>query len=397
MSQLFNGSLDGAAAGPRIPARAQVQLNLGGAKAAVGVRADERSGHTFLADVRPAQWIEGVYCIHNTQLGQTKTGKPYLKALLRDRSGQVAARMWSVSEDLVRSLPGDGFVWIEGRAEAYQGEKQLILESIRKVEVPEDALADLLPCTTKNVDEMFRDLSELLATLEHPCMRALAAAYLDDEPLMDCFRRAPAAVSLHHAYLGGLLEHTLQLCRLADLMLTRYPRLNRDLVLVGLFLHDMAKCEELVYDQAFAYSASGNLIGHLVLGSLLLERKAHEAAERLGAPFPQAPLTVLHHIILSHHGVPEYGAAKLPSTPEAIFVCRLDELDAKTQMALDAARPEGQTPSCGCNGAGVGEEAEANSNGNGNGNGDGESEGHFTDKLWALGTRLYKPDPLRGT
>src|SRR5690606_14511080 len=131
-------------------------------------------------------------------------------------------------------------------------------------------------------------------------------AYLDDERLMRAFSVAPAAVSMHHAFLGGLLEHTLQLCRLADRICPLYPQLNRDLIIAGLFLHDLAKCHELRFDSGFSYSDAGQLLGHLVMGSLLLQRKAEEAAAKYGQKLPQEALMVLHHIIISHHGVPEY-------------------------------------------------------------------------------------------
>lgn len=326
------------------------------------------STHTFIADFENSQYLDGVYCIYNAQLGQTKAGKPYLKALIRDKSGQIAARMWNITEQQFKCLPTNGFVWLEGQTQPYQGERQLIVMDIRPVEVAAEDLPNLLPATTKDVEKMTDDLLALLESLKHPAIRALINEYLTDEKLMDSFRASPAAVSMHHAYLGGLLEHTLQLCTLADRMLPLYPKLNRDLVIAGLFLHDLAKCMELSYEYGFTYTTEGQLVGHIVLGSLMLQRKADAVKARGGPELPPAALLVLHHIILSHHGIPEYGAAKVPSTPEAIFVSRLDELDAKTQMGIDNARPE------------VGVVTE------------GESD--FTDKVWALDTRLYRPDPL---
>lgn len=326
------------------------------------------SNHTFIADFENSQYLDGVYCIYNAQLGQTKAGKPYLKALIRDKSGQIAARMWNITEQQFKALPTNGFVWLEGQTQPYQGERQLIVQDIRAVEVSAEDLPNLLPATEKDVDQMMAELRELLGTLKHPGIRALVDEYLNDRALMSAFRSSPAAVSMHHAYLGGLLEHTLQLCKLADLMLPRYPKLNRDLVITGLFLHDLGKCLELSYEYGFTYTNEGQLVGHIVLGSLWLQRKAEAIAAKGGVELPHEALLVLHHIILSHHGIPEYGAAKVPSTPEAIFVSRLDELDAKTQMGIDHAR----------SGVGVVE--------------DGESA--FTEKIWALDTRLYRPDPL---
>jgi len=327
--------------------------------------------HTFINDLEPSQSVEGVYSIRNSQLGLTKNGKPFLKAIIGDKSGQVAGRMWNISEQMFATLPTDGFVWINGQTQPYQGEVQLIIQNIRAEEVDEDDLLNLIPSSERNLDEMFTELTALLETIQHPAMKALIQAYLDDADLMRDFRRAPAAVSMHHAYLGGLLEHTLQMCNLADRMLPLYPKLNRDLIITGLFLHDMAKCRELSYEAGFSYSDQGQLIGHLVMGSLWLEEKAKQAADASGTPLPRSALMVLHHIIISHHSKPEYGAARVPATPEAVFISRLDELDAKTQMSLENARPDNEP------------------------NTSNRSPGNFTNKVWALDTKLYKPDPLK--
>jgi 3'-5' exoribonuclease len=182
------------------------------------------------------------------------------------------------------------------------------------------------------------------------------------------FKKAPAAKSMHHAYLGGLLEHTLSLMNLADRVCPLYPKINRDLVMTGLFLHDLGKTRELAYDKAFSYTDRGELVGHIVEGVLMLRDKAHALMREKGIRIPPDALMVLEHIILSHHGVPEFGAAKIPSTPEAIMVSILDNLDAKTFMALAAARPDHLPPDLG---------------------------GNFTERQWALDTKLFRPDPLK--
>lgn len=326
--------------------------------------------HCFICDFTPAQFIEGVYCIQNAQLGVTRNGKPFLKAIIRDRSGEAPARMWNMTEQLFATLPTDGFVWISAQTQPYQGEMQLIIQNIRIAEVSEDDLVRLLPTTDKDINEMFAELSAILDTVEHPAMKAIVQTYFNDVELMDSFRVAPAAVSLHHAFLGGLLEHTLQLLKLANLMLPLYPQLNRDLVLVGLFLHDMCKCRELSYERGFAYSDEGQLLGHLVMGAIMLQRKAEDAAAVSGDRLPPAALMALQHIIVSHHGRLDFGAAKVPATPEAIFVSRLDELDAKVTMGIDASRPARERKL--------------------------DLGGNFSEKVWALETRVYRPDPLMG-
>jgi 3'-5' exoribonuclease len=261
-------------------------------------------------------------------------------------------------------------VWIAGHSQLYNGQVQLILEQIKSVEVSAEDIAALLPTTSKDINQMFEELSAIMRSLSHPAMLALAETYLSDEDMMASFRMAPAAMSLHHAWIGGLLEHTLQLLKLAQAMLPLYPQLNRDIVLMGLFLHDLGKTAELTWEKGFDYTTDGNLIGHIVRGAIWLQVKAAMAGKSSGQKLPPDALRVLQHIIISHHGLPEFGAAKVPSTPEAVFISVLDNLDAKTQMAITAARPDSPTA---ISGAAV-----------------------FTDKMWALeNTRLYKPDPLK--
>lgn len=330
--------------------------------------------HNFEPNVR----IEGIFSIANAQLGQTKTNKPFLKCLIGDRTGQLAARMWSIEPAHFRRLPTDGFVYIEGETQPYQGELQLILHSIDPIEPTQEQLFDLIPRSKFDPDEMFAEVCTLLDSLQHVAAKALARVYLDDAHLMGAFRIAPAAKSMHHAYLGGLLEHTLMLMRLADRICPIYPKINRDIVLLGLFLHDLGKTRELIYDRAFGYTDRGELIGHIVDGAIMLHDKSQQVMRLTGQRLPPNFVLILQHIILSHHGVPEFGAAKVPMSPEALLVSMLDNLDAKTTMALAAARPDADY-------------ADASSQ-----HGEGLN-GNFTERVWALDTKLFRPDPLAST
>ena len=327
----------------------------------------------YIRDFEPTKFIDGVFAVQNCQLGQTKSGKPYIKCLLADKTGRTPARMWNANEDLFRKLPTDGFVWIAGQTQPYQGEMQVILKDIRPHEPTRQDLTELLPTTENNIDEMFAEVLRVLQTLKHPALRALAERYLEDGDLMDKFCQAPAAMTLHHAYLGGLLEHTLNLLRLADGILPLYPQLNRDLILFGLFLHDLGKCAELTWEKGFRYTDEGQLIGHIALGLLWLEEKA-KACQQLptgAVRIPKPILRVLGHIILSHHGQPQFGAVKIPATAEAIAISIIDNLDAKLNMALAAIRSDQ---------AGAGSPDKLG--------------GQFTERIWALDTKLYRPDPM---
>ncbi|RMD66797.1 MAG: CMP-binding protein, partial [Planctomycetota bacterium] len=230
----------------------------------------DSSSRPTLRELGPAQRFEGAYAISNAQLGTTRSGKPYLRCLLGDRTGKLPARMWNCSEELFRRIPHEGFVYAQGETQPFEGELQLIVHQIDPHEPTPEQLRELLPSTDKDVEQMFQEVVQLLQTLQHPAMRALAQTYLADEMLMDLFKQAPAAKSMHHAYLGGLLEHTLNLLKAADALLPLYPGLNRDIVLMGLFLHDLGKTRELVFDRGFAYSDRGELIGHIVDGAIML-------------------------------------------------------------------------------------------------------------------------------
>lgn len=329
----------------------------------------------LIAEFQPTERIEGVFSIINAQLGQTKTGKPFLKCLIGDKSGQLAARMWSIDPAYFRTLPTDGFVYIEGETQPYQGELQLILQAVEPHEPSADELRELIPCSKHDPEQMFAEVKSLLDSLSHPAAKALAQVYLADEHLMTALKKAPAAKSMHHAYLGGLLEHTLSLMKVASCIAPLYPKINRDVVLLGLFLHDLGKTRELIYDRSFSYSDRGELIGHIVDGAIMLHDKAQQVMRLTGQRLPPNFILVLQHIILSHHGVPEFGAAKVPMTPEALFVSMLDNLDAKMNLALGAARPDAAYLDTG--------------------EPKGESlHGNFTEKQWGLDTKLFRPDPL---
>ena len=330
--------------------------------------ATEKPTRLFIADFRPNERFEGSFSIGNAQLAMTKNGDPYLACLLGDKTGSVPARRWQMPPELFRQLPTEGFVYAEGRTQPFKGELQLIVEHIEVITPTAEQLAELLPSSDRSSEEMFAELRGVLEALEHPAVKALAAEYLNDEPLMDLFKQAPAAKMLHHAYIGGLLEHTLQLLQRAEAMLPRYPKLSRDVVLMGLFLHDLGKTRELSWGGAFGYTDRGELVGHVVEGAIMLHDKAQQVMVNHGVRLPKHLLNVLQHIVVSHHGRPEFGAAKIPATPEAVFVAMLDDLDAKTEMALRAARPD-RAP-----GADLG--------------------GNFTERHWALETKLFRPDPL---
>jgi 3'-5' exoribonuclease len=289
----------------------------------------------FIKDMKAGEQIDDeVFLIRSKDLRTTTQGSLYIHAVLTDRTGQMVARAWQATEAMFNALPEGGFIRLKGRVESYKGAQQFIIDAIRSVERAEVNLADFLPTTGKNIDEMWARLVEILGGIKHPALADLIAEFLDDLELMDRFRRAPAAFVMHHAYVGGLLEHTLNLLEVALRVIPLYPKLSLDLVLAGVFLHDIGKAGELSYEANIAYTDQGQLLGHLAMAAMWVEKKADRVAENTGKPFPEPIRWALQHIILSHHGRYEFGSPKLPAIPEAMAIHYLDNLDAKIGMFL---------------------------------------------------------------
>jgi 3'-5' exoribonuclease len=321
----------------------------------------------FLCDCQAGDVVEDVFVVTNKQLSQASNGKHYIKAFISDRTNQITARMWNASRDIFNAMPDGGFLKVRGRVENYQNNLQIIIEQIWAAKDGTFDVGDLMPHTAKNVNQMCQKLIEIVGSIQNRHLAALCQAYLDDEKLMADFCRAPAAQSFHHAFIGGLLEHTLNAIEVADAAVKFYPGLNRDLIIAGLFLHDIAKTWELSFETSFGYSDGGHLVGHIVKSAIWVEQKAKLAEEALGEKIPQPLINVLQHIILSHHEKPEFGAARVPATPEALFVSMVDNMDAKMMIVLQACRGEfgGATNA---------------------------SEGNWTEYIKALSGRLYRPD-----
>ena len=316
----------------------------------------------FLRDCAPGDLVEDVFVLQGKQLSAGSNGKHFIKALVSDRSCQVTARIWNATRQMFNDIP-EGFVRLRGKIENYQNNLQIIIEQAWPAKEGTFEIGDLLPHTTKDIGQMCGKLQEILGSVQNRYLSALIHTYIDDEKLMNDFCRAPAAMSMHHAFIGGLLEHTLNAIEVADAIVKFYPGLNRDLVITGIFLHDIAKTWELSYVNAFSYTDGGQLVGHIVKSAMWVEHKAKEAEIILGEKIPQPVIDVLQHIILSHHGTPEFGAVKPPSTPEAIAVHIIENMDAKLMMALACTRSEGSV-----------------------------GEGNWTEWQKAFGGRLYRPD-----
>ncbi|HTU26467.1 MAG TPA: HD domain-containing protein, partial [Pirellulales bacterium] len=239
------------------------------------------------------------------------------------------ARMWNASENDFRGFENGDFVRVEGSTQLFQGSIQLIATAIRRADHAAVNIEDFQNLDTKMIDQLVGRLTNHLRKIADPYLHTLGECFLVDETFMRKFCQAPAGVKNHHAYLGGLLEHVVGLMDLVRRIDGQYPALDTDLLLMGAFLHDVGKIDELAYDREFAYTDEGQLIGHLVMAVGILERKLAEAERLSGEPMPEELALRLKHMIVSHHGQYEFGSPKLPMTLEAVALHQLDNLDAK--------------------------------------------------------------------
>jgi len=293
--------------------------------------------------------VDEAFLVADKQLRANRQGNLYLQIELRDKTGSVGARLWNATEDLSRSFePGD-FLRVRGKTQIFQGSLQVILTHIDVLDADRVEPEDFLPQGPQNVSKLLARLRELLLAMGNPHLRALVECFLIDDDFVAKFTSAPAGVKNHHAYQGGLLEHVVTLLNVADRILDLYPEIDRDLLLTGIFLHDVGKVDELSYDRAFAYTDEGQLVGHLVMGVELLREKVERTVELTGEAFPPELLLRLKHMIVSHHGSYEYGSPKLPMTLEAVALHYLDNLDAKIhafgrEIRDDPSRDSAWTP-----------------------------------------------------
>lgn len=293
---------------------------------------------SFISDLAEDAVVTSVFLVQSKDLRQKRDGEPYLSLMLSDRSGQIEAKMWDQAAAVQHSFERDDFIRVRGTVKLYRDKPQLTIEKLRKVEEREIALSDYLPCTTADVGALWAELQGRMAAMRNADLRRLLEAVFGDEDIAARFRRAPAAKVLHHACIGGLIEHVASLCRLAERVIGNYPYIDGDLLLTGILLHDLGKIEELDYKRSFQYTTPGQLLGHMVIVLEILHRKL------AGLPdFPRPLQTLVEHMIISHHGQYAFGSPKLPMFPEALLLHQLDDMDSKMQAMhtqLEQEQPE---------------------------------------------------------
>jgi 3'-5' exoribonuclease len=309
-----------------------------GLSGAVAADPGSRMKDFFISDCpqQENKVITSSFVVITKQVKPKKTGEPYLALTLGDRSGQIEAKMWDNVEDFLDAFEQDDFLKIKGLINKYKNRFQLTIHKLRRLEEAEVDFADYLPKTTKDIGELWRTLAEYVGTIRNPHLKRLLELFMADPEIAERYRSAPAAKVLHHAYIGGLLDHVVSLFHSCDLMCRNYPQVNRDLLYAGAFLHDIGKIYELTYNRSFSYSTRGQLLGHMIIELEMLKAKVDQVPG-----FPADLKTLLEHLIISHHGEYEFGSPKLPMFPEALMLHYLDDLDSKmeamrAQLARDA-------------------------------------------------------------
>jgi 3'-5' exoribonuclease len=295
----------------------------------------------YVNQLEPNQVITTSFLVHSKEIRQKKSGEFYLSLLLADRTGELDAKMWDNVAEVLDGFDRDDFVKVKGLIQIFHNRPQLTIHKVRRLDDSEVDYADYFPCSKRDPNQMWVELRGIVAGLSNPHLKGLLDAVLDDEDIARRYRQAPAAKQIHHAYLGGLIEHVLSLCALARVTAAHYPFVDLDLLLAGVVMHDIGKIYELNYERGFSYSTEGQLIGHINIAVRMLADKLRGLPE-----FPGKLRTLLEHMILSHHGQLEFGSPKVPQFPEALLLHYLDDMDSKMECMRALAENDRQVEGC---------------------------------------------------
>jgi 3'-5' exoribonuclease len=279
---------------------------------------------TYVSEMKENDNVDSLFLVKEKSSGLTKTGNIYLKAKLIDRSGEMEGRIWNSVETLTESFEKDDFVHVKGKAISFQEHLQLNITQIERIGQEVVVLSDFFPMAERDTDEMLQALIQISRQVENQHLSQLLSLFWEDSDFLERFKMAPASKSLHHTYLGGLLEHTLSLAQLVLKIVNHYSGFDVDLLIAGSILHDLGKVDELSYHRSFDYSDEGRLLGHIILGIEMVDDKIRQLPN-----FPKDLSMLLKHLLLSHHGQYVWGSPKRPMTLEAVMLHYLDDMDAK--------------------------------------------------------------------
>ncbi len=278
----------------------------------------------YVDQIKERERVESIFLVRDKIIAMAKNGKPYMTLKLMDRTGEVEGRIWDQVDQFSALFAKDDFVMVSAKASVYMGKMQLIVQDVKSVDETQVDLGDFLPVSQRTTTAMRAELDGLLASLTDPNIESLLRSFFDDPEFYALYSKAPAAKAMHHVYLGGLLEHSLAVATLASDVAVRYPQVNRDLLLCGALLHDIGKVSELSYKRSFDYTDAGKLLGHIVIGTQMVEDRVRQLPD-----FPAELSMLIKHLLLSHHGQYDYGSPKRPKFLEAVILNFVDDLDSK--------------------------------------------------------------------
>ncbi len=288
----------------------------------------------FISSLKDKAEVSSPFLVKFSAVATGKTGKPYMNLVLMDRTGEMEARIWDGVEIYSGQAVKDVFVWVEGKCQTFQNRLQIIVSDLQILREEQTTISDYLEKSALNPEDLYSTILKFISTMKDPDFRTLAESiFIDDEDIVSRLKTAPAAKTIHHAYAGGLLEHIVSIVKFLDFAASHYgPQINRDLLILGGLLHDIGKLWELTYERVIDYSSEGRLIGHLVMGAEVINKKIAELetkGEKIKKPFPMEKALLLKHMILSHHGQLEFGSPKRPKCLEAVILNSIDDLDSK--------------------------------------------------------------------
>ncbi|MGN0165640.1 MAG: 3'-5' exoribonuclease YhaM family protein [Lachnospiraceae bacterium] len=293
----------------------------------------------YLNELREGEIVREIYFCKQAQTLKAKTGKSYMSLLLQDKTGTIDGKVWELGSGIGHFEPMD-YIMIDAQVTTFQGANQLNIRRIRKADEGEYDVSDYMPCSRRNVDEMYSELAALIQSVKEPHLKKLLSSFfIEDKAFAQTFKTHSAAKSVHHNFIGGLLEHTLGVANLCDHLAQTYPILNRDLIVTAAICHDIGKTTELSVFPENDYTDDGNLLGHIYIGTEMLGRRIDTIEG-----FPQTLAGELKHCILAHHGELEFGSPKKPALVEALALSMADNLDAKMESMRELlSTPEADT------------------------------------------------------
>jgi 3'-5' exoribonuclease len=280
----------------------------------------------FVSSLKPGETVDDVFVLSEKNLAQKKDGKNYLNLSFMDRTGTLKGVLWDNVEETVEQISAGDYVQVKGSVSEYRGMLQLVVRTATRSAAEHVEPTDFLPVTTRNIDAMFAKLCQITDSLKTACFHDLFRQFWADADLVRLFKTAPAAKKMHHAYIGGLLEHTLSMAILVDKLAGHYTGVDRDLLLAGTILHDIGKIREFEFSSHIDYTSEGRLLSHIVIGIQIIDEKM-----KLITDFPEEQAVLLKHLVVSHHGVREFGSPEMPKTIEAVLLNHIDEIDSKVK------------------------------------------------------------------